>query len=213
MDSSRTQEEILADIKAIQALQQQLRQQTTVTLNIGGAQFVTTKTTLQKEKDSLLVSIIKDPKDYQNSDGTIFIDRDPLHFRLILNFLRDGEIVIPKKPESKEELLKEARYYKLDRLIRILETESLQESIISTSRIDTSPPSQPNILENKESPASEKTFVRGEGSTNEPLINPTFCYMCKHPTSNQVISLSLVTILRRGLSVMHARTSISKGEG
>ena len=49
----------------------------------GGTMFETTKTTLQRDRNSLLAGI-------PSSDSPIFIDRDPTHFRVILNFLRNN---------------------------------------------------------------------------------------------------------------------------
>lgn len=44
-------------------------------------------------------------------DGHIFIDRDPTHFRKILNYLRTGQIVLPSSKEDRLELLLESQFY------------------------------------------------------------------------------------------------------
>ncbi|EIE19080.1 hypothetical protein COCSUDRAFT_44861 [Coccomyxa subellipsoidea C-169] len=48
--------------------------------------------------------------------GCIFIDRDPKHFGLILNFLRDGFAVLPRDEQALREIMVEAAHYKLEGL-------------------------------------------------------------------------------------------------
>ena len=45
--------------------------------------------------------------------GRIFIDRDPKHFRLILNYLRDGACVLPAEEAEMMELLQEVEFYQV----------------------------------------------------------------------------------------------------
>lgn len=45
--------------------------------------------------------------------GRVFIDRDPEHFGLILNFLRDGVCVLPVNPEARRQVLQEADFYQV----------------------------------------------------------------------------------------------------
>ena len=63
-------------------------------------------------------------------DGSYFIDRDGIHFRHILNFLRDGQVdaeTLPKDPVTLKELLREAKYYQLANMVAYLE-ETLQNN-------------------------------------------------------------------------------------
>ena len=48
--------------------------------------------------------------------GRIFIDRDPQHFGLILNFLRDGTCVLPTDVDARRQILQEADFYQLESL-------------------------------------------------------------------------------------------------
>lgn len=48
----------------------------------------------------------------RNLQGHIFIDRDPKHFALILNFLRDGFAVLPRDEQALTEIMVEAAHYK-----------------------------------------------------------------------------------------------------
>lgn len=45
--------------------------------------------------------------------GRVFLDRDPKHFRLILNFLRDGQVCLPSCPLELQEILQEALFYQV----------------------------------------------------------------------------------------------------
>ena len=45
--------------------------------------------------------------------GRVFLDRDPKHFRLILNYLRDGDICLPSCPMELQEILQEALFYQV----------------------------------------------------------------------------------------------------
>ena len=45
--------------------------------------------------------------------GRFFIDRDPKHFGVILNWLRDGTAVLPDGDAAVDELLQEAEFYQL----------------------------------------------------------------------------------------------------
>lgn len=45
--------------------------------------------------------------------GRVFIDRDPKHFGLILNYLRDGSCVLPTDSQGLQEILQEADFYQV----------------------------------------------------------------------------------------------------
>ena len=45
--------------------------------------------------------------------GFIFVDRDPKHFGVILNYLRDGFAVLPRDEQALREIMVEAAYYKV----------------------------------------------------------------------------------------------------
>lgn len=47
--------------------------------------------------------------------GRVFLDRDPKHFRLILNFLRDGSVCLPNCSVELDEILHEAMFYQVTR--------------------------------------------------------------------------------------------------
>ncbi len=59
--------------------------------------------------------------------GRIFIDRDPQHFGLILNFLRDGICVLPTDVDTRRQILQEADFYQLDSLRAFVMHEDRRE--------------------------------------------------------------------------------------
>ena len=67
-----------------------------IKLNVGGVFFQTTLSTIMKDEDNLLVSLVTGKLDsHQHNDGFYYLDRDGTRFKNILNFLRDG--MIPEK--------------------------------------------------------------------------------------------------------------------
>jgi hypothetical protein len=85
-----------------------------IIVDVGGMRFKTTKQTLCKERNMLSAFV----ENWAGTDqDTIFIDRDGKHFGQILNYLRDGNVPIPRDETEIQELLIEAEYYSLDGLI------------------------------------------------------------------------------------------------
>jgi hypothetical protein len=96
-----------------------------VKLNVGGVHFDTTLATLTRDPSSLLAAMFSgrypltdDPSDQH----AYFIDRDPLHFRYCLNFLRDNFIALPPNRALHLELLREASFYQISSLVDFLRT-------------------------------------------------------------------------------------------
>ena len=93
-----------------------------VKLNVGGVFFQTNLSTLMKDEESLLFSLVTGNLDsYQSNDGFFYIDRDGKRFKHILNFLRDGEIPEKVFSEMGEELMIEADFFELRSLKRALD--------------------------------------------------------------------------------------------
>lgn len=59
-------------------------------LDVGGTQFTTTKTTLLQHKGSFFESLLS--TSHPQSESEYFIDHDPKHFPLLLNYLREGKL-------------------------------------------------------------------------------------------------------------------------
>ncbi|XP_062522994.1 uncharacterized protein LOC134197664 [Corticium candelabrum] len=100
-------------------------------LNVGGTIFMTTLQTLRKDGDSMLASMFSGRFNMEpRKDGSFFIDRDPTHFRFILNFLRTGKIIVPRDTIAREELLLEAEFYNIKPII-----DKLSDPIDSQSAV------------------------------------------------------------------------------
>ena len=63
-----------------------------IPLNVGGYHFVTTLSTLTKDKDSMLAAMFSGRHELDtDSEGRYFIDRDGAYFKEILTYLRDSK--------------------------------------------------------------------------------------------------------------------------
>jgi hypothetical protein len=78
--------------------------------NVGGVVFETRASTLERHTSYFTEFASCD------ESSTIFIDRDPTHFRHVLNFLR-GSFTYPPSRLQIQELINEATFYALDGLV------------------------------------------------------------------------------------------------
>ena len=106
-----------------------------VKLNVGGKRFTTSLRTLTRDPNSMLAAMFSGRHEVQTTeDGSFFIDRDGTYFRFILNYLRDGELILPENPKFLKELVAEARFYQLqgvlDELGVIKPLKELEKSVI-----------------------------------------------------------------------------------
>ena len=97
-----------------------------IILNIGGTIFLTVRNTLQKSE--AFTELMGDPSILRDNDNSILIDRDHTHFRHILNYLRDTNMVPELNPSKRKELLAEARFYHMPGLIAKLESQIADSS-------------------------------------------------------------------------------------
>ncbi|EDO47979.1 predicted protein, partial [Nematostella vectensis] len=91
-----------------------------VHLNIGGKHFTVSRRTLMEDSSTLFHALLSNPKIKPQADGCYFINRDPKHFRYILNFIRTGIANLPEDAKSLNEILLEARFYQLQGLLEHL---------------------------------------------------------------------------------------------
>ncbi|GAA5795051.1 hypothetical protein HPULCUR_000402 [Helicostylum pulchrum] len=93
-----------------------------IKLNVGGQLFQTSLTTLRKDPNSMLAQMFSENSSLKpDADNSYFIDRDSTYFRLVLNYLRDLKIPagIVDDPKVMDELMQEARFYKLNDLLKL----------------------------------------------------------------------------------------------
>jgi hypothetical protein len=83
-----------------------------IKLDVGGEIFVTSHSTLTACPTSMLAAMFSGRHTLiPSEDGSHFIDRDPQHFRHILNYLRNGTIHVELDTAMTAELAVEAEYY------------------------------------------------------------------------------------------------------
>jgi len=95
-------------------------------LNVGGQIFETSVHTLTKYPGSMLCAMFSHTQNGispmpKTSEGLFFLDADPEYFRVILNWLRLGEIVAEKSNDLKG-VLALANYFGLEELMEELKT-------------------------------------------------------------------------------------------
>eukprot|EP00906_Rhabdomonas_costata_P016443 RCo023581 len=113
-----------------------------VVLDVGGTLFETTVKTLTSEPGSMLEAMFSGRFPVQKeSDGTVFLDRDPTHFPVILNYLRDKALgrelrtfgdVDALRGRERLQLLREVAFYGLEGLRELLECPTL---VVSQDRL------------------------------------------------------------------------------
>lgn len=96
-----------------------------IELNVGGQVYYTRHTTLTSIPNSLLGKLFSNKKGSSNDlsrdlRGRYFIDRDGFLFRYVLDYLRDKQIVLPDHFPEKGRLKREAEYFQLPELGKLL---------------------------------------------------------------------------------------------
>ncbi|XP_062847667.1 BTB/POZ domain-containing protein KCTD5 [Trichomycterus rosablanca] len=93
-----------------------------VRLNVGGTYFLTTTQTLCREPKSFLYRLCQENPELQSDKdeaGAYLIDRDPVYFGPVLNYLRHGKLVLNKNL-TEEGALEEAEFYNITSLIKVI---------------------------------------------------------------------------------------------
>ena len=103
-----------------------------VNINVGGTMFTVNPSTVMQYPDTMLGSMLSERWNTDDGDkdrDPIFVDRDPVLFRYILGFYRNGKIVIPCTITIAE-VFAEVEYFALP-----LEKEDIQYDIDSIAKI------------------------------------------------------------------------------
>ena len=94
-----------------------------VQLNVGGHQYITTRSTLTQVPDSLLSSMFAEsPSLPLDKDGSYFIDRNGPMFQYVLDFLRCSQLALPKDFPNIDQLQLEAEYYQLQPMLEAIDS-------------------------------------------------------------------------------------------
>lgn len=122
-----------------------------VEINVGGSRYTTTLTTLTKDPSSLLAKYFAATTNQENNssaattaelpenlfskidEATYFVDRDGLLFRYILDYLRNGKLVLPDNFREHQRLKDEAKFYKLNDLAKIIKLPTTTPSLTAAA--------------------------------------------------------------------------------
>ena len=116
---------ILAELKQIS------ESSTIVNLNVGGQRYTTSLQTLTKRRSKLAAMFSGESDPFSensikpSTDGSFFIDRDGKHFHVILNYLRDGEVILPEDATLLKEVEAEANFYKIYEILEVFDRRRL----------------------------------------------------------------------------------------
>ncbi|XP_044538472.1 BTB/POZ domain-containing protein KCTD12-like [Gracilinanus agilis] len=97
-----------------------------VELNVGGQVYITRYPTLVSVQGSLLWEMFsrKSPLSLAHDNkGRFFVDRDGFLFRYVLDYMRDHQLVLPDHFPERSRLRREAEYFQLPELVKILAPE------------------------------------------------------------------------------------------
>lgn len=84
-------------------------------INVGGqATITTTRTTLMKYPNSVLAALFSGRHRIPYYQGQVFIDRDPVPFCHMINFLRTGKVPVFDSASQEIEFLEELEYWQID---------------------------------------------------------------------------------------------------
>uniref|UniRef100_A0A8C9AQF0 Potassium channel tetramerization domain containing 8 n=1 Tax=Prolemur simus TaxID=1328070 RepID=A0A8C9AQF0_PROSS len=136
-----------------------------VELNVGGQVYVTKHSTLLSVPDSTLASMFSPcsprggarrrgelPRD---SRARFFIDRDGFLFRYVLDYLRDKQLALPEHFPEKERLLREAEYFQLADLVKLLSPKVTKQNSLNDEGC------QSDLEDNVSQGSSDALLLRG----------------------------------------------------
>lgn len=159
-----------------------------LTFSVGGVHFSTARDTLLKEPTSRLALIARGILPAARDDeGTVFLDRDPKYFQLLLNFLRDGWCLLPRTNEEKRELLQEVRYYQLSTMESWVRSQEVTTHLVDPPPLNpvmTSPgtESRPQDPFSTPSRSSMTSMSRPPSCTPSPRVSTIQPQECRCPS-------------------------------
>ncbi|XP_063793753.1 SH3KBP1-binding protein 1 isoform X2 [Pseudophryne corroboree] len=140
-------------------------------LNVGGKRFSTSRQTLTWASDTFFSSLLSGRiSSLKDETGAIFIDRDPIVFAPILNFLRTKEL--DTRGVNSSLLLHEAEFYGITPLVRRLQLcEELERSSCGSVLFNgyLPPPVFPAKRRNRHSVSGLQVGSRSGGNERAPV--------------------------------------------
>jgi hypothetical protein len=163
---------------------------TIIELNVGGVYYTSTKQTLLSEPDSFFAQKFADPDSLlRDSKNKVFIDRDGLLFRYVLDYLRAvgqaaapaSTLALPENFNEKRRLRCEAEYFNLSNMCKLLDeliaSTSSQQSLLerrlsAVSFANTSNTMLEALPSGRPSSALSSISMTGFSMANQPLTLP-----------------------------------------
>ena len=100
---------VRAEVEALNCWQEEVE-----CLDVGGQRFHARSAVLSGHADHYLSALVSGNfAAAREADDGLFIDRDPQHFALILQHLREGTTCVPHGAAARGQLRREAQYYGL----------------------------------------------------------------------------------------------------
>ncbi|XP_031800193.1 BTB/POZ domain-containing protein KCTD12-like isoform X3 [Sarcophilus harrisii] len=112
-----------------------------IELNVGGQVYITRYPTLVSVQGSLLWEMFsqKNPLSLsRDNKGRFFVDRDGFLFRYVLDYMRDHQLVLPDHFPERSRLKREAEFFKLPDLVKILAPDAGNNSVADEFRVSDS---------------------------------------------------------------------------
>ncbi|XP_038052318.1 BTB/POZ domain-containing protein KCTD6-like [Patiria miniata] len=102
-----------------------------VKLDVGGCLYTTTRSTMTRYPDSMLAAMFTNELDNSVRDvnGAYVLDRDGPIFRYVLNFLRQGKLILPEDFKEWDLLATEADFYQVGALVEAVKAEKYRRVI------------------------------------------------------------------------------------
>jgi len=120
-----------------------------IKLDIGGVRFKTSKSTLTNF-DSYFKSMFSGRHAIElDEDGYIFIDRDGTYFHYILNYLRNGNILLPNDEDILFNLSNEVNFYCLNDLKQMIDNKLTKYEEKYKRKEDSDSPSEIQVRKKK----------------------------------------------------------------
>ncbi|KAM4695652.1 BTB/POZ domain-containing protein KCTD12-like isoform 3-T4 [Rhinophrynus dorsalis] len=151
-----------------------------IELNVGGQVYITRYPTLISVPGSLLWEMFSQRNMRpiaRDSKGRFFLDRDGFLFRYVLDYMRDQQLVLPDHFPERNRLQREAEYFKLPELVKILAPKiSKQNSVGDDAFQSDSEDQSPNadIVRNLASVSAALAVTTGNQSNMPDLHQSGF---------------------------------------